>query len=54
MATPSKAVSVCYYHVTYEYQRESILYSFLKFQGNPFLKQALYLKFSATLLKIYW
>ena len=38
-------LTVCYYHVMYEFQSESTLYSLAECQGTPFLKQALYLKF---------
>ena len=36
---------VCYYHVTYEFQSESTLYSLSECPGTPCLKQAPYLKF---------
>ena len=36
---------LCYYHVTYEFQSESTLYSFLECQGTPCWKQAPYHKF---------
>ena len=36
---------VCYYHVTYEVQSESTLYSLPECQGTPCPKQASYLKF---------
>ena len=35
----------CYYHVTYEFQSESTVYSLPECQGTPYLKQAPYLKF---------
>ena len=35
---------LCYYHVTYEFQSESTIYSFPKCQGTSCLKQAPYLK----------
>ena len=38
-------LTVCYYHVTYEFQSESILYSLPECQGIPCLKQAPYLTF---------
>ena len=38
-------LTVCYYHVTYEFQNESKLYTLHEFQGTPCLKQAPYLKF---------
>ena len=37
--------TVCYYHVTYEFQSESTLYSLPECQGTPCSKQAPYLKF---------
>ena len=36
---------LCYYHVTYEFQRESKLYSLPECQGTPSSKQVPYLKF---------
>ena len=36
-------VTVCYYHVTYEFQSESKPYSLLECQGTPCSKQVLYL-----------
>ena len=36
---------VCYYHVTYEFQDDSTLYSLSKCQGMPCSRQVLYLKF---------
>ena len=36
---------LCYYHVTYEFQGKSTLYSFPECQGSPYSKQASYLKF---------
>ena len=38
-------LTVSYYYVTYEFQSDSTLYSFLECQRTPCLKQALYLKF---------
>ena len=38
-------LTVFYYHVTYEFQGESTLYSLLECQGTPCSKQSLYLKF---------
>ena len=38
-------LTVCYYHVTYEFQSESILFSLPECQGTPCSKQAPYLKF---------
>ena len=38
-------LTVCYYHVTYEFQSESTLYSLPECQGTPCSKQAPYLKF---------
>ena len=38
-------LTVCYYHVTYEFQSESTLYSLPECQETPCLKQAPYLKF---------
>ena len=38
-------LTVCYYHVTHEFQSESTLYSFPECQGTPYSKQAPYLKF---------
>ena len=38
-------LTVCYCHVTYEYQSESTLYSSPECQGTPFSKQVPYLKF---------
>ena len=38
-------VTVCYYHVTYEFQSESTRYILRDCQGTPCSKQALYLKF---------
>ena len=37
--------TVCYYHVMYEFQSESTLYSLPECQGTPCSKQAPYLKF---------
>ena len=42
---PTSTLSVCYYHVTYEVQSESTLYSLPECQGTPCWKQAPYLKF---------
>ena len=39
-------VTVCYYHVTYEVQSESTLYSLPECQGTPCSKQAPYLNLS--------
>ena len=36
--------TVWYYHVTYEIQSESTLYSLPECQGTPYSKQAAYLK----------
>ena len=36
---------LCYYHVTYEFQGKSTLYSFPECQGSPYSKQASYLNF---------
>ena len=41
--------TVCYYHVTYEFQSESTPYSLPECQGTPYLKQVPYLK-----LKWHW
>ena len=38
-------LTVCYYHVTYEFQSESSLYSLPECQGTPCSKQGPYLKF---------
>ena len=38
-------VTVCYYHVTYEFQSESTLHSLPECHGTPCSKQAPYLKF---------
>ena len=38
-------MTACYYHVTYEFQSESTLYSFPECQGTPLLRQAPHLKF---------
>ena len=38
-------LTVCYYHVTYEFQSESKLYCLPECQGTSCLKQAPYLKF---------
>ena len=38
-------LTVCYCHVTHEFQSESTLYSLPEYQGAPCLKQAQYLKF---------
>ena len=38
-------LTVCYYHVTYEYQSESTRYSLPECQGTPCSKQVPYLKF---------
>ena len=38
-------LTVCYYHVTYEFQSDSTLYSLPECQGTPCSKQAPYLKF---------
>ena len=38
-------LTVCYYHVTYEFQSESTLYSLPECQGTPYLKQAPFLNF---------
>ena len=32
-------ITACYYHVTYEFQNESTLYSLLECQGTPCSKQ---------------
>ena len=40
-----KFLAVCYYHATYEFQSESILYSLPECQGTPCSMQALYLNF---------
>ena len=37
--------TVCYYHVTCEFQSESTLYNLPECQGTPCLKQVPYLKF---------
>ena len=39
-------LTVCYYHVTYEFQSESTLLSLPECQGTPCSKQAPYLKFN--------
>ena len=38
-------MTVCYYHVTYEFQSESTLYSLPECQGTNYSKQAPYLNF---------
>ena len=38
-------LTVCYYHVTYEFQSESTLYNLTECQGTPCSKQVSYLKF---------
>ena len=38
-------LTVCYYHVTYEFRSESTLYSLPECQGTPCSKQASYMKF---------
>ena len=38
-------LTVCYYHITYEFQSESALYSLPECRGTPCSKQAPYLKF---------
>ena len=38
-------LTVCYYHVTYELQSESTLYSLPECQGTPCSNKAPYLKF---------
>ena len=38
-------LTVCYYHVTYEFQSEATLYSLPEYQGTTCSKQATYLKF---------
>ena len=38
--------TVCYYHVMYEFQSESTLYSLPECLGTPCSKQAPYLKFN--------
>ena len=38
-------LTVCYYHVTYEFQSESTFYSLPECQGTPCSKHAPYLKF---------
>ena len=38
-------LTVCYYHVTYEFQSESTLYSLPECEGTPCSKQASFLKF---------
>ena len=40
-----RLAAVCYYHVTYEFQSESTLYSLPECQGTPCSKQVTYLKF---------
>ena len=40
-----KLATVCYYHVTYEFQSEYTLYSLPECQVTPYSKQAPYLKF---------
>ena len=35
-------LSVCYFHVTYEFQGESALHSCLNVKGTPYSKQAPY------------
>ena len=42
---PALSLTVCYYHVTYEFQSESALYSLLQCQETPYSKQGPYLKF---------
>ena len=42
---PKKCMTLCYYHITYEFQSESTVYSLPKCQGTSSSKQALYLKF---------
>ena len=37
--------TVCYYHVTYEFQSEPTLYKLPECQETPYSKQAPYLKF---------
>ena len=44
--TPSNDnLTLCFYHVMYEFQTESTLYSLPECQGTPCLKQVPYLKF---------
>ena len=38
-------MTVCYYHVKYEFQVEYTLYSLHECQGTPYSKQGPYLKF---------
>ena len=38
-------LTVCYYHVTYDFQSESTIYNLPECQGTPCSKQARYLKF---------
>ena len=38
-------LTVCYYHVMYEFQSESTLYILPEYQGTPCSKQVAYLKF---------
>ena len=42
----SDNLRLCYYHVTYEFQCESTLYSLPECQGTPCSKQAPYLSLS--------
>ena len=42
---PKKSMTLCYYHIKYEFQSESAVYSLPKCQGTSCSKQALYLKF---------
>ena len=42
---PKVKLTLCYYHVTYEFQIESIPCSLSECQGTPCSKQAPYLKF---------
>ena len=40
-----KVLTVCYYHVTYEFQSQPTLYSLPECEGTPCSTQATYLKF---------
>ena len=45
MANDQDFLTVCYYHVTYEFQSELTLYSLPECQATPGSKQVPYLKF---------
>ena len=52
MTYNKKFLTACYYHVTYEFQSESTLYSLPECQGIIYSKQVPYMKFKREQLDL--